>query len=75
MSYIVTGIIQSCVYSQWGEIAVSEEVSAANADEAKRQVLDRHTKLTEKQDPYATVRWHSDELVQVQPVKALAWAA
>jgi hypothetical protein len=74
-TYIVTGIIQYCVYSQWSEIAISEEIAAMSADEAKRAVLARHTKITEQQDPYATVRWHSEELVQVRRVMALAWAA
>ena len=74
-NYLVTGIIQYSVYSQWSEIAISEEVTAASADEAKRAVLARHTKITEQQDPYATVRWHSEELIQVQRVMALAWAA
>jgi hypothetical protein len=73
MSYIVTGIIQYSVYSQWSEIAISEEVTAINADEAKQRVLARHTKITEQQDPEATVRWNTSELVQV--VTALAWAA
>jgi hypothetical protein len=75
MSYIVTGIIQYSVYSQWSEIAISEEVEATSADAAKREVLARHTKITEQQDPEATVRWNTSELVQVQRVTALAWAA
>jgi hypothetical protein len=64
-TYLVTGIIQYSVYSQWSEIAISEEVTAASAEDAKRVVLARHTTIAEQQDPYATVQWHSPELVRV----------
>jgi hypothetical protein len=73
--YIVTGTISYCVYSQWSEITISEEVEAANADAARQQVLDAHRKITEQQDPYATVQWHTPELVQVKRVTALEWQA
>lgn len=75
MTYIVSGTIQYCIYSQWSEITINEEVRAAGEDAARQQVLDRHTALAEQQDPHATVRWHTPALVSATRKPALEWQA
>ena len=72
-AYVVTGQIGYCIYGQWQEIGTSEEVRAANADDARDRILARHQPVARRQDPFATVVWK--ERPRVQRVKALEWAA
>lgn len=55
--YIVRGIIQTCIYSQWAEVAVDEPIQAETREEAIAAVLMKYKRAAERQDPYATVVW------------------
>jgi hypothetical protein len=68
MRYIVTGVAQICIYSQWTERAVRVEVRGADAGAAKDLALELEKRNAERLDPHATVQWHTPALVQVQPI-------
>lgn len=70
-TYRVTGLIGYCLYGQWSEIQVSEEVQAPNAGEARDHVLARHEPIARRQDPQATVVWK--ETPQARRLVALEW--
>lgn len=69
-TYIVTGIIQMCIYSQWSEMPARVEVRGMNRASAIAAALELHQRAAERQDPYATVRWHTPAMVSAEQVKS-----
>jgi len=62
-TYIVTGIVQVCIFSQWTEQPIQIELQAAGEDEAIKEALEVCKCTAERQDKYATVRWKDQSAV------------
>ena len=63
-TYIVTGIIQCCIHSRWTEGGIRIDVRAESHGDAINRVLGQCRQAAEQHDAYATVRWHSTEMVR-----------
>lgn len=72
-TYIVTGIVQFCIYSQWSEMPARVEVRGMDRESAIAAALELHQRAAEREDPQATVRWHTPEMASAERVKPLDW--